>query len=284
MSTAILEEQIIRYYDNYHREIQLATRTHSPLSLHYGYWNKQTSGQKEALINLDRKVAKLARIKQHDLILDAGCGFGGSAFFLASKFQCRVEGITLSEKEVHFARARAAEYQLDNRVRFSVGNFTGTSFPDETFDVVWAIESVCHAPEKLAFLNEAYRILKPKGRLVVADYFGNRRPSGAKNDWLQKWAACVAIPGLEYFPDFIDKTSKAGFSRIVSTNVTNNIVPFARNLWIQHLPGYYRQCLLELLDPHRSKLPSKEKAAFYQFRALKEQLWNYHLVWARKSK
>jgi tocopherol O-methyltransferase len=284
MSTVILEEQIIRYYDDYHREFQLATQAHSPLSLHYGYWNKQTSGQKEALINLDRKVAKVARIRQQDLILDAGCGFGGSAFFLANKYQCRVEGITLSEKEVHFARARAAEYQLNDHVHFSVGNFTSTNFPDETFDVVWAIESVCHAPEKLTFLTEAYRILKPKGRLVVADYFGNRRLCGTKNDWLQKWAACVAIPGFEYFPDFIDKITKAGFSRIASTNVTGNIAPFARNLWIQRLPGYFKQSVLDLLDPRRSGIPSKEKAAFYQFKALKEQLWNYHLIWARKSK
>ncbi len=284
MSTAILEEQIIRYYDDCHRGLQATGHVNSHFSMHCGYWSKQTANYKEALTNLDRKVAKVAGIKRKDLVLDAGCGIGGSAIYLAKNHNCRVEGITLSEKQVQFARQMAAGHNLNDRVQFSVGNFNQTNFPDETFDVVWAIESVCHAQEKLAFLQEAYRLLKPKGRLVVADFFGNSGASGDKNKWMQKWADCVAIPRFESLPDFLDKAGKAGFRRITSSNITENITPSSRSLYLQYLPGFIGQSVLSLIDSGRNQLNSKEKAAFYQYRALKLDLWNYHLVWARKSK
>ena len=83
MSTAILEEQIIQYYDNCHGDFQLAWHLNSHLSMHYGYWTGETANSREALSNLDRKVAETVAIKPNDLVLDAGCGVGGSAIYLA---------------------------------------------------------------------------------------------------------------------------------------------------------------------------------------------------------
>ena len=283
MSTAILEEQIIRYYDNCHRDFQTAWHLNSHLSMHYGYWTGETANSREALINLDRKVAETVAIKPTDLVLDAGCGVGGSAIFLAKNYHCRIEGITLSQKQVDFARAKTFQNQLQDRISFSVVNFTNTPFQDETFDVVWAIESVCHTSEKQAFLNEAFRILKPKGRLIIADFFGNHDSSKDGQQWMQKWARAKAIPKFETFPDFITKVKDSGFRKINTRNITKNIAPSARRLYYLHVPGLIYSRIYKIFGRSVESIALHSKASLYQYRALKENLWNYHLLYAVKK-
>ncbi len=113
-----------------------------------------------------------AGIKPDDTVLDAGCGVGGSSIFLASTLGCRVTGITLSERQVNLAIENAKKTEnIDGLVDFKVMNYYATDFPDASFDVIWGCESICYADSKEQFIKEAYRLLKPGGRLVVADGF-----------------------------------------------------------------------------------------------------------------
>src|SRR5207249_8143966 len=113
----------------------------------------------------------------------------GSSIFLSRIFGCQVEGITLSTKQVNYATQKGIQFGVSGKVNFTVGNYLDTKFPDNYFDVVWAIESVCHAPEKGDFIKEAYRVLNKGGRLIIADFFSNLTgSSGDKNNLLKKWA------------------------------------------------------------------------------------------------
>ncbi len=69
------------------------------------------------------------------------------------------------------ATAYANELNLAKRVKFEQTNYLNTGYPAESFDLVWAIESVCYANNKKEFLQEAFRLLKKGGRLIVADFF-----------------------------------------------------------------------------------------------------------------
>src|SRR5438105_3477628 len=80
-------------------------------------------------------------------------------------------GITITPQQVVTARQNAKRFKVEDNVQFEEQNFMKTRFPDRSFDVVWAIESVCYAPEKGDFIKEAYRQLKKGGRLVIADFF-----------------------------------------------------------------------------------------------------------------
>lgn len=277
------EEEIIRYYDDCHQDYQIVWHLNSHYCMHYGYWNARTVNLRAALVEMNHQVALRAEVRNHQKVLDAGCGVGGSAFFLAQKLQCQVEGITLSKKQVEFATQKAYELNLSNRVRFSVGNFTSTHFDDGSFDVVWAIESVCHAAEKRDFLKEAFRVLKPGGRLIVADFFVNEKPEENGKRWIQRWENAWAIPKFESLHDFLLKTSQVGFKQLMDENITDNIYPSAKRLYYCYIPGMICHNVLSLLGRRTDYNARNVWSTLYQYKALQKNLWNYHLVRAVKE-
>ena len=139
-------------------------------ALHYGFWDKETRNVQEALLNENKFLAEAADIKVTDKVLDAGCGIGGSSIWIAKNIGADVVGITLSEKQLGEAKKLAAENNLNSKVKldFRLGDYLKIGFSDNAFDVIWAIESVCHTEDKADFLKEAYRILIPRGRLVFS--------------------------------------------------------------------------------------------------------------------
>ena len=82
-------------------------------------------------------------------------------------------------------------------------------------DRVFAIESVCHAPNKELFINEAYRILKPDGNLVVSDFFKLRNKLNEnENQIFRGWCDGWGIPDIDMKYDFNSKLGEAGFTHI----------------------------------------------------------------------
>ena len=104
-------------------------------------------------------------------VLDVGCGIGGTSRFLAKKFgeSTSVTGITLSQAQVDRATKLAEERDIPN-AKFQVMDALEMTFPDNTFDVVWACESGEHMPDKKKYVEEMIRVLKPGGRIVIATW------------------------------------------------------------------------------------------------------------------
>jgi tocopherol O-methyltransferase len=133
-------------------------------AIHYGYFDEGVDSHENSLIRMNQVLANNAKIKKTDLILDAGCGVGGSSIWLARNIGSKAIGITLVEKQLDFAKKCAKEKGVEDLVEFKINDFTSTDFEDETFDFVWSVESVCHTIDKKEFIDESYRILK-----MVAD-------------------------------------------------------------------------------------------------------------------
>lgn len=142
--------------------------------MHHGYYgpdgqNKPQSPQ-EAQRILIEKILAWAGVETLQSLLDVGCGIGGSTLYLASKYRATATGITLSPIQAARATARAANAGLQDHVQFQVADALAMPFADNSFDLVWSLESGEHMPDKQQFLRECCRVLKPGGQLMVATW------------------------------------------------------------------------------------------------------------------
>jgi len=99
--------------------------------------------------------------------LDCGCGIGGPARVIARQTQANIVGININPMQIAKAKTMTKQQGLSHLVDYVEGDFCKMDFPDEHFDVVYAIEATCHAPKREEVFSEIFRVLK-KGSYFVA--------------------------------------------------------------------------------------------------------------------
>jgi tocopherol O-methyltransferase len=252
-------------------------------SLHYGIWGDGIKTTDEAIANTNRIMLNLSNITADDMVLDAGCGVGGAAIFISTQTKARVTGITLSEKQIAFANRLAAEKGLAEKVSFHLMDYTKTTFADESFDVVWACESMTHAADKSAFIKEAYRLLKKRGRLIVCDFFLTADGQQDKKFWIKKWMHTWFIDDLVSCKWFTEKLAGHSFHVQQQLDYTGEIRKTAKKLFHASLIGAVPAIFYNLFNPGVSKYSKNHyKCGYYQYKALKAGLWRYQVVLAEK--
>jgi len=139
--------------------------------IHHGYYeNNQPITPLKAQEKLIVKLAELVEITPNARVLDVGCGMGGSSIYLAKNYNALVTGITLSQKQVEIASRTAKENNIKN-ISFKIEDALFLeSFDDNSFDIVWSLESCEQFFDKNMFIKQAYRVLKPGGKLMLATW------------------------------------------------------------------------------------------------------------------
>lgn len=162
-----ITRKIAKFWDQISEGWQKIWGTH----IHHGFYeNNQTISPKEAQEKLIEKLANLLEIKPQDKILDVGCGMGGSSLYLANNYQAIVTGITLSPKQVAIATQQAEKNHIKNAAFKIEDALSLASFEDNSFDIIWSLESCEQFFDKKLFLKQAYRVLKPNGKLLLATW------------------------------------------------------------------------------------------------------------------
>jgi ubiquinone/menaquinone biosynthesis C-methylase UbiE len=150
------------------------------------------------------RTATLARIQPGEQVLDVGCGTGTLAMEVARHVgrAGRVAGVDPSSEQIARARSKAARRNVP--IDFQIGVIEHLAFPDSTFDVVLSTLMMHHLPASLKRqgLAEIARVLKPGGRLVIADFKRKQERQGlaarfhAGGSSMQDLAALVKDAGF----------------------------------------------------------------------------------------
>ena len=279
MQKSDYHKRIEEYYTSTENAYKDSWDLDRSLAIHYGYWDDKTKNFPGSLLRMNEVMMEKAGVKSTDHVLDAGCGIGGSSIFLAKRTGCKVTGISLSERQVKKAREIAEKEAVTGKIIFEVMNYGKTSFPDESFDVVWGCESICYADEKEQFIKEAYRLLKPGGRLVVADGFvtafeNNQNPT--IRSWLDGWQ----VNYLETPQHFQQLMQETGYSNIAYRNISKHTLHSSRRLYrFYFLAKLYLLWKTISFSNRATEVQKKNINAYrHQYFGMKNGLWQYGIA------
>lgn len=277
------EKDISDYYQHTRVHYNRFWKLNEAKSLNYGFWEEGTKDLPEAFQNINNKIIEAGNISEVHHVLDAGCGVGGASTYIARKTGCKVTGITLNEQQQKDAKANAVLFQVQDKCTFHVMNYCSTAFEDETFDTVFALESSCHATEKKDFLAEAYRVLKPGGTLVVMDYYKEENLDDKQEHLLHVWLHAWAIKDIDTINTFCNKAKQVGFQEVTRTLKTPQIKKSSWLIYFYSILGTIPTKLYGLYNRNATHFGKNHtKAGIVQYRALKQNLWNYYMVIAKK--
>ena len=279
------ERSLISFYERMLSHSFFSAGDTASAAIHAGFWDGRTRGHREALYRTNQVLASRIGVRPGERVFDAGCGLGASAVWLARELGAEVVGVDLSPGHVYRARRLAHREGVLGSAVFERQDFTATSFPDESFDVVWAVESVCHTGDKSRFLTEAHRLLKPGGRLIVADLFRCARSlTPEEEELLGRWLRGWALPNLATGAEFSGAARDVGFEESSFEDATAEVWPFFRRLWRRSLLGYPAVRALRGLGICDEEKLAAVRSGILQFEALGRGLWFYGIFTATKSR
>ncbi len=199
--------------------------------MHHGYYGPDGQLKKErrqAQIDLIEELLQWAGVTQAENILDVGCGIGGSSLYLAEKFSATATGITLSPVQADRATQRAKTAGL--KAQFQVADALQMPFPDNSFDLVWSLESGEHMPDKAKFLQECYRVLKPGGTFIFVTWChretADRPLTADEQQHLADIYRVYCLPYVISLSEYAAIAQASGFQSMRTADWSTAVAPF----------------------------------------------------------
>ncbi|MDZ7958468.1 MAG: methyltransferase domain-containing protein [Aulosira sp. DedQUE10] len=201
--------------------------------MHHGYYGPDGTEKKDrrqAQIDLIEELLHWAGVETAENILDVGCGIGGSSLYLAEKFHAKATGMTLSPVQAARAKERAQNLNLSDRSQFLVADAQAMPFADNSFDLVWSLESGEHMPNKIKFMQECYRVLKPGGKLIMVTWC--HRPiddsplTDDERNHLQEIYRVYCLPYVISLPEYAAIANQMSLQNIRTDDWSKAVAPF----------------------------------------------------------
>jgi tocopherol O-methyltransferase len=307
-SADAVKRRVRTYFEDTTRDYLKFYGTRKHHHMHYGFDRGLPPGSSPTG-HMSRYLAKLAGLSPAEVsrpapvVLDAGCGMGGSSILMARETGAFCVGINLVEKHARIARAfalaDAAKWGTPaetprgiapvdpslprSPARFVANDYTTPAFKPESFDVVWALESFCYAPDKEAWIRGMAPLLKPGGRLVIADGFSGRAPANAAEKrsfelFLKGWA----VPHFCSFEDVKSWAESAGLEAVHVEDITPDVLPHAWKIFrLGPIIVPWRKLLRALGLVGEEKMQNAW-AIYHQYPTLKRGIWRYGAFCFRK--
>jgi ubiquinone/menaquinone biosynthesis C-methylase UbiE len=212
----------------------LSTRafTDKGLYLNLGYW-EQARTIDEACTAMARLVAETAAMGPSDDVVDVGFGFADQDILWTELFAPRhITGLNVTSSQVRVARARVRRRGLADRIALLEGSATDMPLAAASCDIVTALECAFHFDTRERFFGEAFRVLRPGGRLVLADVIRNAPATAPLRCALQEatWntvARKFSIPqaNADSRDTYAGKLRGMGFDEVRVTSIREHVFP-----------------------------------------------------------
>ncbi|MDX1976516.1 MAG: methyltransferase domain-containing protein [Pseudanabaenaceae cyanobacterium bins.68] len=205
--------------------------------MHHGYYgfgeDSRTKDRYQAQVDLISQILTWSGIEQSppSRILDLGCGIGGSSLHLARLFpQAQITGITLSPVQASRATERALAQSFSDRVQFLVADALAMPFADQSFDLVWSLESGEHMPDKQKFLQACDRVLVPGGQLVLATWchrpIADRPLTSYEQRHLERIYTAYCLPYVISLPEYTQIMQDLHYQNLQVADWSKQVAPF----------------------------------------------------------
>ncbi len=200
------------------------------LYLNLGYWTHARDID-SACDELAALVAERAALGAEDQVLDVGFGFGDQDLYWWQHYRPqRIIGLNITRSQVAIARERVAALALGQAIDLRHGSATAMQIPAGSVDKVLALECAFHFRTRERFFSEARRVLRPGGRLVIADIIPlplSDQPKQRLRQRLTWWlvASKFAIPkDNAYTADaYAQRLSAAGFDAVEVESIRDQV-------------------------------------------------------------
>jgi tocopherol O-methyltransferase len=252
-------------------------------SLHFGYWDRSIKNHPASLTRMREELARRCEVRPADVCLDAGCGVGGTAMWLAKTHRARVIAVTIVPDQARRVRRYAAVRNLESLVQSVEGDFHSLGLRSGSVDVAYSQEAICHATDKRGVLAELVRVVRPGGRIVLAEYFLSHPPqTDRERQLMDAWLADWMMPNLVTAEEFKGWAEELG---LVDAAI-NDLTPFvARSLRRLHRISSILYPIESSL--HRARLRSDVqhgniRGSVLQWKAAQQDLWLYGVFSARR--
>ena len=241
MKTTKHETNVGQYYADIWSMFAQWWCSEETLGLHYALYDHDAKTFKEATLNMNKYVGELLGLQQtkNMKILDAGCGVGGTSMYLAQRFpNASFKGITISPLQIELANHFVKEKQITN-AEFTLKSFVDTGFADNSFDGIFALESITYAKNANNVIDELHRVLKPGGKLVIIDGLLN---DVTLNSVMQKIYDdfCIArgFSDPPHLDDLEEYIRKKGFSNINHKDLSKQVAKSQIRSFVIGLPYF----------------------------------------------
>mmetsp|Transcript_47746 Transcript_47746/g.102334 ORF Transcript_47746/g.102334 Transcript_47746/m.102334 type:complete len:830 (-) Transcript_47746:38-2527(-) len=209
--------------------------------LHHGYYPEGFKGNmaqhRAAQVDMIERTLEWAGVPEKgeegcpQTVLDVGCGVGGSSRHLQHKYGAKTLGITLSPKQRDLAQSLSEARGQGEMCSFQVADALKMPFPDNSFDLVWSMESGEHMPNKPEFMRQLHRVCKPGGRIILVTWVHRdleegedlKRHEKRLLSWINK---AYHLPRWVSLADYVEIAKGLGFENMKIDDWTKNIMPF----------------------------------------------------------